>query len=309
MARALLALGANLGDRAATLAAAVEQLGARPEVACGAVSRWWATQPAGGPAGQGEFLNGAVIVETSLSPETLLDWLQEIERRAGRVRTVPWGPRVLDIDLLLYDDRIVQTHRLEVPHRRLAYRRFVLDPAAEIAAEWRHPRIGWTIGQLAEHARTSPFYLAVTGPDRERVESIVADVVAQVGGDWLRDPAQSPADVHERQVRRRAQLSDAARQPRERLRISDYWFDEPNPAEVVDAVGVVDGGRDEVVMSTLLIPRLVVLIESPDSLSAVECARWRVAVERPGRGPWLILAGAEREACVAELVGAVAALS
>src|SRR5262245_8677284 len=126
MPTALIALGSNLGDRAATLARAVELLRVAAEVRVAAVSRWHETEPVGGPAGQGPYLNGALRLETSLAPEDLLTVLQRIETELGRTRTERWGPRTLDLDLLLYDDVTCNTPRLTLPHPRLAERRFVL---------------------------------------------------------------------------------------------------------------------------------------------------------------------------------------
>ena len=134
-ALALIGLGSNLGDRRATLLRAIEELNATPGVSVVKVSSFHETEPVGGPPGQGPYLNAAACIETTLEPPALLHRLQEIEARNGRVRTVRWGERTLDLDLLLYDDRIVETPELTIPHPRMADRRFVLEPLAEIAPE------------------------------------------------------------------------------------------------------------------------------------------------------------------------------
>ncbi len=128
MARAAIGLGSNLGDRRARLAAAVRRLEAAGVVA--AVSSLYETAPIGGPA-QGPFLNAVVVVETALAPRALLDLCLAAEREAGRRRLVRWGPRSLDLDLLLYGRTVVDEPGLRVPHPRLAERRFVLEPLAE----------------------------------------------------------------------------------------------------------------------------------------------------------------------------------
>ena len=143
-----LAIGANLGDRAATLDAAVRRLRAEPGVRVVAVSRWFETAPVGGPGGQPAYLNGALVVEATRSPEDLLALLHRVEHEFGRVRTVVDGPRTLDLDLLLAGDRVIQSPTLTVPHPRLHERGFVLVPLAEVAPEMVHPVIGKTVREL-----------------------------------------------------------------------------------------------------------------------------------------------------------------
>lgn len=128
MARAALGLGSNLGDRRAHLASAVRRLGDAGHLL--AASSLYETAPVGGPV-QGAFLNAVVVVATELSPRPLLDLCLAAEREAGRRRRVRWGPRSLDVDLLLYEDEVVDEPGLRVPHPRLAARRFVLEPLVE----------------------------------------------------------------------------------------------------------------------------------------------------------------------------------
>jgi len=145
--RAVLGLGSNVGDRRAHLETALSRLRARLEVL--SVSRFLATEPVGGPP-QGEFLNAAALVETELSPRALLELARALEEAAGRERGARWGPRTLDIDLLLYGDEIVNDADLVVPHPRLHERRFVLEPLAEIAPDWIVPRLDRTVRELRE---------------------------------------------------------------------------------------------------------------------------------------------------------------
>jgi 2-amino-4-hydroxy-6-hydroxymethyldihydropteridine diphosphokinase len=145
---ALLGLGSNLGDRKAELDAAVSALTEAPGIVLRKVSRYHETAPVGGPEGQGDYLNAAAAVETTLEPLELLHVLQEIEHRAGRVRTVRWGPRTLDLDLLLFGDQVIATEELQVPHPRMAERLFVLAPLAEIAPGAVDPVTGRTIAEL-----------------------------------------------------------------------------------------------------------------------------------------------------------------
>lgn len=148
---AMIGLGSNLGDRRAFLEGATEALAATPGIVGLRVSAFRETEPVGGPAGQGAYLNAAALLETTLDPFELLRVLQAIETRFGRVRTIRWGERTLDLDLLLYGDRIIETSELTVPHPRLAERRFVLEPLSEIAPGAIEPRSGRRVSELLEN--------------------------------------------------------------------------------------------------------------------------------------------------------------
>jgi 2-amino-4-hydroxy-6-hydroxymethyldihydropteridine diphosphokinase len=145
--RAYIGLGSNLGDREATLRRAVELLAGEEGIDVVAVSTLRETEPVGF-ADQPRFLNGAVIVETDLEPRDLLERLLAIERALGRERTGQrFGPRTVDLDLLLYGSRVVDEPGLTVPHPRLAERRFALEPLHELASELALPD-GRRIGDL-----------------------------------------------------------------------------------------------------------------------------------------------------------------
>ena len=128
--RAFFALGSNLGDRWANLGAGLTRL---PDVA--AVSRVYETEPVGGPPGQGRYLNMVVELGTSAAPLELLAAAQKAEALAGRARTVHWGPRSLDVDILLIGDLVVDVQGLQIPHPRMWERGFVLVPLADLAPE------------------------------------------------------------------------------------------------------------------------------------------------------------------------------
>ena len=140
MTRAYVGLGANLGDREATIRRAVERLGAEPGIEVVAVSTLRETEPVG-YADQPSFLNGAAVIETGLSPRDLLDRLLGVEQELGRVREARerYGPRTIDLDLLLYGDVAVDEPGLAVPHPRLAERRFALEPLYELDSSLRLP--------------------------------------------------------------------------------------------------------------------------------------------------------------------------
>ena len=148
---AFVALGSNLGDRHAALGAAVHAVGTLPGVRLMSVSTIRETAPVG-PVPQGPYLNGMCAIETTLAPRALLDALLEIERRAGRDRAHEqrWGPRTLDLDLILFGEVCIEEPGLTVPHPRLAERRFVLEPLAELAPEARVPPGGRCVRELLE---------------------------------------------------------------------------------------------------------------------------------------------------------------
>ena len=145
---AYLALGANVGDRRHNLRDAVGRLGGLPETTVTAVSALYETDPVGGPPGQPNFLNAVVAVKTLLAPRVLLSHCAGIERDLGRLRAVPNGPRTIDIDILVYDDLILDSADLMLPHPRLHQRSFVLQPLAELAPNLVPPGLTATIRDL-----------------------------------------------------------------------------------------------------------------------------------------------------------------
>jgi 2-amino-4-hydroxy-6-hydroxymethyldihydropteridine diphosphokinase len=146
---AFVGIGSNLGDREDNLARAIELLSAEDGVEVVAVSEIRETEPVG-PIAQGPFLNGAVRIDTDLGPAELLERLLAVEQRLGRVRRERFGPRTIDLDLLLYGEKVVDEPGLTVPHPRLHERRFALEPLSDLAPGLEIPGKGPISGLLSE---------------------------------------------------------------------------------------------------------------------------------------------------------------
>ncbi|KPJ58045.1 MAG: hypothetical protein AMS15_09310 [Planctomycetes bacterium DG_23] len=142
-----IALGSNMGDREKNLKDALEHIAALPRTKIIKSSSIYETEPVGEPK-QRPFYNAVVKIETALDPERLLQKLQETEAAFGRVRREKWGPRTLDLDILLYDQQIIATDKLTVPHPLMAERTFVLEPLVEIDPETYHPVLEKTAAEL-----------------------------------------------------------------------------------------------------------------------------------------------------------------
>jgi 2-amino-4-hydroxy-6-hydroxymethyldihydropteridine diphosphokinase len=149
MATAFVGIGSNLGDREGHLRQALDLLAAEESIEVVAVSSLRETEPVG-PVEQGPFLNGAVQMATELPPRELLERLLDVEQRLGRVRLERFGPRTIDLDLLVYGDEVVDEPGLTLPHPRLHERRFALEPLAELAPDLTVPGRGPVSALLAE---------------------------------------------------------------------------------------------------------------------------------------------------------------
>lgn len=290
MALALLSLGSNLGDRHGNLQTALSVLSRAPGLRLIASSRWLETQPIGGPGGQGAFLNGAALLETSLPPLALLSLLLEIETQLGRRRAERWAARTLDLDLLLYDNVVLESPELTLPHPRMAYRRFVLAPAVEVAPRMVHPLLGWTVQRLWEHLSTALPYVAIgrfpafdaSGLMQAIAERMPARLVTANEGD-------SRANL-ERQTHQLLNLEWPQPPP---LTISDFWLDETFCQSVAAGDEVPAAGQ------TWIQPKLVLCRESAHAL-----VQSRVS----DLGPWLRLSENDAESHLIEAVAAMQAM-
>jgi 2-amino-4-hydroxy-6-hydroxymethyldihydropteridine diphosphokinase len=148
MAQCAIAFGSNLGDSLTIIENAINELKEISELTFVSCSSLYKTKPIGPP--QPDYINGCAIFNVKLKPEVLLTKLLEIEQKFGRTREIYWGPRTLDLDIILYDNLILETPSLQIPHPRMRERAFVLVPLAEIAPNWLDPVTKLNITQLLE---------------------------------------------------------------------------------------------------------------------------------------------------------------
>lgn len=163
MARCLIGCGSNLGPRRDLLDRAIELLRFMPGVTVLQTSHFHESKAVGGPADQPAFLNGACLLETDLLPRDLLDTLQAVENTLDRQRDVRWGPRTIDLDLLLYDTLEMELDDLTVPHPRMTTRRFVLEPCVEIAPDFLHPSTRCSLRDLLDNISRPHRHIAICG--------------------------------------------------------------------------------------------------------------------------------------------------
>lgn len=163
MHRCLISFGANIGDAKSTVLYAFQLL--QQMLASGdsaQLSRLYQTPPVGGPSGQSAFINAVAAIETELSPWEVWHVIRSIENQLGRERQRRWEARRIDLDILLYDDQLIWTPQLKIPHPRMCMRSFILKPALDVAADWLDPVSQMTVQQLNDNLQTSP---SVSHPD------------------------------------------------------------------------------------------------------------------------------------------------
>ncbi len=183
MTDCLIGLGSNLGEKQQILESAVATLAEHLDDV--RVSPWYSCPAVGGPGNQEDFLNGCVRANCATTAAKLVELLHAIEKEAGRERTVRWSSRTLDCDLLLFGDQQIDTQTLVVPHPRMITRRFVLEPACEIAGDMVHPFIGWTIDHLYQNLMESSPHFCVIGSSDAFVNEVAGVVHEEVGGRLL----------------------------------------------------------------------------------------------------------------------------
>jgi 2-amino-4-hydroxy-6-hydroxymethyldihydropteridine diphosphokinase len=188
MARCLIGCGSNLGQRREQLDRAVELLRFMPGIDLRAVSSFRETRPVGGPAGQSSYLNGACLIETDLTPHDVLGMLTAVEHTLDRQRERRWSARTIDLDLLLYDDLVLQSPDLTVPHPRMATRRFVLEPSVEIAGDLHFPTAACTLDDLLASISAPCPCVAITGVPGSGTAEVAAAVADATMARLIRGP-------------------------------------------------------------------------------------------------------------------------
>ncbi len=270
-----------------------------------------------------------------MAPQRLLEVLQATEAEFGRDRRQRWGPRSLDLDLLLYDRLVLHTPQLCIPHPRMAWRRFVLEPAAEIAGSLLHPTLGWSVARLWEHLHTAAPYLAIAGPPAAGKTDLARQIARKIDARLILDdkdeddkgrrtifrPARAKPIVLtpflEAELRifdRRADRLDAERPAwadRTRWSVSDFWL-----SQSLAYVGVYLSAEQQLAFRshwdrrnrTAVAPRLTVLLDAPAQgpSSLEQIGRAIVAqASQPGQGPMLHLAGPASPDVLTEVLAAI----
>jgi 2-amino-4-hydroxy-6-hydroxymethyldihydropteridine diphosphokinase len=289
MANCLIGLGSNLGDRTAALQAALSEIDSLPLTQLVRHSGWHAFPTIGGPSHQPDFLNAAAVVETSLTPFALFEQLAQIEIKHGRRRAERWAARTLDIDLLLYEDRVVDTPSLVVPHPRMSYRRFVLQPAAEIASDMVHPIIGWKVSQLAGHLDWARDWAAIVSQSQLDRRELCELAITRFGAKMIEPPILSAT-------------SNEALWPRSLT----TWLAFPEAqGKRIESTGqpVSDAQRQ---FPEIKLPKLTILVDAPTSEESGDSSiDWPKLRQQPGRGPTLWVRTADRAEAACELSAAI----
>jgi 2-amino-4-hydroxy-6-hydroxymethyldihydropteridine diphosphokinase len=292
MATCLIALGSNLGDRAATITTALAEIAALPQTRLVRHSQQYAFPSIGGPPGQPDFLNAAAVIDTSLAPLALFEQFVQIETRHGRRRGGRWSARTLDIDLLLYEDQVVETPSLVVPHPRMSFRHFVLRPTVEIAPWMVHPIIGSAIFKLAfqiQHGRDFAPIVSPSHADRRELSELAT---TRFGATIVEPPSWHA------------------------------WYDKPKndpwPRQLTTWLALAPSlhGNEEVgwpinpeiarISPAAKLPRLTILVDPPPDAPSVESSLdWTTLRQQRGRGPTLWIRTTDRAAAACELSAAI----
>lgn len=313
MATSLIAFGANLGNRTDSLDCAINRLSEHSQVDVTARSRPYQTKPVGGPPGQDDFLNAALLINTTLAPQQLLKLLQDVEAELGRERVERWSQRTIDLDLLLYDSLILNNDNLQIPHPHMSFRRFVLEPAAEIAGALVHPQNGWTIQQLLNHLEKSVSYVALVGPPGCGKTNLVKRVTERLAGQPLLTPTAPDVTTIESEIKlvdQRDAILDRFDTPEpDDFAISDFWLAQSiaylASQQDVETTQPLPAGVQKT-LSEARQPRLRILIDDAATNQGKGIQQHlRELALRPQQGPLLHLTTADPKVLLQEVEAAV----
>ncbi len=308
MARCLLALGSNLGDRREILSRAALAVAALPSGRLLARSQWHETVPIGGPGGQGAFLNGCLLLETELDPAELLVAVQEIERQLGRRRVVRWDARAVDIDLLLYDLQEIETLELTLPHPRMSFRRFVLQGACDIAGSMINPSSGWTLAQLLRHLDDAPRYVAVTAAEPASAHRLAKELCRALGSPTLEQQFPDSATGPDSQPLEGVEFTQTV----EEMLQESRWRQVPELAARLSLAA--ETALSPVVSSFWCyragagLVRPAVVIAWEESAPAEAAATLKQILDSPGHGPLARIQGEDFSLVLSEALAAVRAV-
>lgn len=286
MPTCLLSLGSNLGEREATIAAAIGEITTLPDVQLVHHSKFYRSHPVGGPQGQDEFLNTAAAIETKIAPLTLLHELQSVEARHGRERVERWAPRTLDIDVLLYGNTVSETHMLTLPHPRLTFRKFVLEPAAEIAPKMLHPVIGWPIERFLLHLASASALVALVSPSESLRQQLAQLAVERLGVREAPRPTFANVNHHWPPL-------------------WTTWLEVPTAA---DTKTPASDPAANLPYAAAEFPKLSILLDADVAHRGADKLQWSTIVRQPGRGPTLRLQTLDTAEIEMELLAAINAV-
>jgi len=284
MTTCLLGFGSNLGDREATLRAVLTEITVLPDIIVTQHSEWFHSRPIGGPEGQDDYLNAAAVIETTIPPLRLLDELKKLESRHGRFAAERWSARSIDIDILLYDTEVAETEMLTLPHPRMSYRRFVLEPAAQVAAKMLHPIIGWPVERLLLHLNSASDKLAIVSPS-DQARARLAGVIQERG-------KATPVSAPEFQTAEHHWPSAWT-----------SWF----ALQPISALPTSEEDKPALPYAAAAFPKLTILLDGPFAKPA-DKLQWSTLVRQPGRGPTLRLQTPNPAEIDAETLAAIAAV-
>lgn len=296
MATCLISLGANIGHRELAIDQAISAINASSDVSACHCSSYFETTAAGGPQNQPRFINAVARFETSLKPSDVLNKLFKVEKRLGRTRHQIWEPRVLDLDLLLYDHKIQSDPDLILPHPRMILRRFVLEPACEIAADLIHPQTNWSLQQHLNHLNRSAKYICIAGDATAQRIAALTQFRNQVDSQQIAILHSSPSTrtLADQQAALKTAITKTTH-----IVVADFC-----PREIL-SLSPEQLANVEQLEQTIGVPRLLVLLDNPNDPT---CHALLDAMMPSGTVvPWLVVPSDDEDQIARELQAAVIA--